>query len=417
MPQWEHFTSDSYRNQGPARGLRYLKEILDSINADELIKKLIWRRRNGRPGYSPRAMFRAWLCKYLLEIPTNVKLVERLKLSSGLREVCGFYHGAPSETAISRFTSRLPEYQDMVDRCFAQVTEKVRGFLPDLGKDVAIDSTSIESYSNPNRKVVSDPDAAWGVKHTARSKPKEKKPNETKTEWFFGYKLHMVSDANHEIPLDMILTPGNENDSPLLKDVFKKAKTTYKWWKPKHLIADRGYDSGPNHEYLIDQKTTPVIHIRKPTADDKMYDGIFNDKGEPTCMGMKPMVYVKTHPETGRHLYRCRGEGCHLKTEGTKAITHCDTEEWFDPADNPRVLGPLPRQSEEWKALYKKRMSIERIFKNTKHSRLLDGHLFRRMEKIRLHGTISMLTYSATVLTRLRRRERNPRRIKVKLAA
>lgn len=416
MPQQEHFTSDSYRNQGPARGLRYLKEILDSIDASKLIKKLIWRRRNGRPGYSPRAMFRAWLCKYLLEIPTNVKLVERLKLSSGLREVCGFYHGAPSETAISRFTGRLTEYQDLVERCFAQITDEMREVLADLGDDVAIDSTSIESYSNPNRKTVTDPNAAWGVKHSARSNKTDKK-DEEKTDWFFGYKLHTISDANHEIPLGMILTPGNASDMTMLSAVFQKAQETYTWFKPKHLIADRGYDSGPNHEYLIDQGVTPVIHIRKPGADDGMFDGVFNEKGEPTCMGMKPMVYVKTDPGTGHHLYRCRGEGCYLKEHGTKAITHCDTEEWFDPADNPRVLGPLPRESEEWKALYKKRMSIERIFKNTKHSRLLEGHLFRKMAKIRLHATISMLTYSATVLTRLRRRERNPRKIKVKLAA
>lgn len=148
-----------------------------------------------------------------------------------------------------------------------------------------------------------------------------------------------------------------------------------------------------------------------------MFDGVFNEKGEPTCMGMKPMVYVKTDPETGHHLYRCRGEGCHLKTEGTKAITHCDTEEWFDPAENPRVLGPLPRESEEWKALYKKRMSIERIFKNTKQDRLLEGHLFRNMDKIRLHATMSMLTYSATILTRLRMGEKKVIKLRVKLAA
>lgn len=363
-------------------------------------------------------MVRAWMTKYLLNIRTNVDLVQQLRRSPGIRKVCGLGDHTPSEPTFSYFNKKLKKNQHLIDECFAKITEQVRAILPDLGYDVAIDSTSIESYSNPNRKVVSDPDARWGVKHSARSKQDKKgKNDDDKTDWFFGYKLHTISDANHEIPLGMMLTPGNENDSPLLKDVFKKAQTTYEWWKPKHLIADRGYDSGPNHEYLIDQGVTPVIHIRKPGADDGMFDGVFNEKGEPTCMGMKPMVYVKTDPETGKHLYRCRGEGCHLKTEGTKAITHCDTAEWFDPADNPRVLGPLPRESAQWKALYKKRMSIERIFKNTKQDRLLEGHLFRNMDKIRLHATMSMLTYSATILTRLRMGEKKVIKLRVKLAA
>ena len=401
----------------PARGLRYLKSMLDNADADELISLLIDRSKNGRPGYTPRAMWRAWLSKYLLSIRYNVDLIETLRRSSGLRRICGFDEDeSPSETAMSRFTTRLKEYQLLVDECFHRVTEAMREFLQDLGVDVAIDSTSIESYSNPNRKVVSDPDARMGVKHKARAKKDEKKDDDEKTEWFFGYKLHTISDANHEVPLAMVLTPGNESDMTMLSAVYEKAQDSFEWFKPKHLMADRGYDSTANHKHLINQKTTPVIHIRKPTAKDGMHDGIYTAKGEPTCLGMKPMEYVTTDPETGHHLYRCPLEGCHLKTEGTKATTHCDTEHWFDPLENPRVMGAIPRASEEWKELYSKRWSIERLFKNTKQSRNLEGHLFRNMEKIRLHTTISMLTYSVTLLTRLQMGEEKVRKLRVKLA-
>ena len=86
------------------------------------------------------------------------------------------------------------------------------------------------------------------------------------------------------------------------------------------------------------------------------------------------MEYLRTDPETGYHLSRCYAEDCSLKSLGTKAITHCDTEIWEDPESSLRVLGPLPRFTDRWKWLYKLRMSIERIFRSLKHSRGLQGH-------------------------------------------
>ena len=114
------------------------------------------------------------------------------------------------------------------------------------------------------------------------------------------------------------------------------------------------------------------------------------------------MEYVRTNPETGAHLFRCQAGGCPLRTGGSKAITHCDSEVWERPETNLRVLGPLPRFTAAWKRLYSHRMSIERIFRSLKHSRGLEGHCVMGMRKIRLHATLSALTYQATVLARLK---------------
>ena len=171
---------------------------------------------------------------------------------------------------------------------------------------------------------------------------------------------------------------------------------------PGALLADRGYDSLTNHKSLFGLGIIPVIHIRKPTAKDGLYDGIYTESGEPTCMGGEAMEYVRTDPETGAHLFRCPAEGCLLKTGGTKATTHCDTEVWEDPKNNLRVLGPLPRFTAAWKRLYSQRMSIERIFRSLKHSRGLEGHCMRGMRKILLQATLSVLTFQATALARVR---------------
>lgn len=421
MARHNNDTSTVKRIQLPDVGYHYLTQNLDSVDDRALVMLLRRQRRNGRPGYHPRAMLRAWLAKYKLNIRYNTQLVEKLKLDSDLRKVCGFGDDTPSESTFTYFTKRLTEYPILVAKCFAQLVDDVHEIQPDLGDKVAIDSTVIESNSNPNRnKTFTDPDAKWGRKHSAKTKPKrgEKgKRGETKTEWAFGYSLHTICDAKYEIPLGMVMTSANQHDSPLLPTVMEKVKDTFDWFNPKHVIGDKGYDSRANHEWLIDRNITPVIAIRKPTAGDGMYDGIFNEKGEPTCMGGVGMEYVKTDAKTGKHLYRCPVEGCELKQKGTKAITHCDTEYWVDPGENPRVAGPLPRESEEWTEIYKMRQSVERLFKNTKHDRLLEGHLYRTFGKIWLHAMMSLITYTATILTRLRRGDRKVIKLRVKLAA
>ena len=64
-------------------------------------------------------------------------------------------------------------------------------------------------------------------------------------------------------------------------------------------------------------------------------------------------------------------------------------------------MGLLARCSEEWKAEYKKRPTIERYFSSGKHSRLLDTHRNLNMFKVSLHVMMSMLAYLATALAHL----------------
>ena len=408
----------------PQSGYRFLAAALDAVNDQPVVDAFETLRLNARPGYSPRAMFRAYCAKFILNIRYNNQLLERLRGSRRLREVCGFGDHVPSESALSRFVSRLTDHQDLIEQALVDVTNELRDLmptvkrregrqpqpLPPLGAVLAIDSTAVHTYANPNRPVVSDPDARWGVKHSSRAK-------EGGTDYFFGYKMHLVSDATHGVPLAFTITPANANDSIELPTVVSKTLGTYPWIEPGCLLADRGYDSDPNHRYLLKLGIIPIIHIRKPTAADGLYDGIFNADGRPICQGQQPMDYVRKNPETGHHLFRCPAGGCDLKTKGTKAITHCDEEFWESPETNPRVLGPVPRFSKAWKRLYSMRMSIERVFRSLKHSRALEGHCVRRMRKIALHATLSALTFQVTALAQLQAKDPDRmRRMTVRVA-
>ena len=159
----------------------------------------------------------------------------------------------PRSTASS---SDCPHHADLVEACFVQVTNRLKEMLPDLGNEVAIDSTVVRSHCAPHRRRVSDPEASWTVKNTTQAKAGGK-------EWRHGYKLHMVADANHGLPLAQIITTAKVHDSPMLPVVMGLAQVQHGWFWPGAVMADRGYDAASNHEYLLAQGILPIIQIRR----------------------------------------------------------------------------------------------------------------------------------------------------------
>ena len=215
-------------------------------------------RKNGRPDHSLKALWRAYTASFLLNLPHTNALIRRLQDDPGLRDLCGFRDVLPHRTTFNRFIQHLSHHTDQVEAIFVSLTDRLKELLPELGEVVAIDSTAVRTHSNPNRKIISDPEARWGVKHSAKAKAGG-------TEFFFGYKSHAVADAVYGIPLAQVVTAGNRGDSPMLPQVMEKTGALYDWWKPKIAIGDRGYDSNANHNWLDERRIIPIIHIREPS--------------------------------------------------------------------------------------------------------------------------------------------------------
>ena len=229
--------------------------------------------------------------------------------------------------------------------------------------------------------------------------------------------MHLLADANYGIPLTYQVTPANENDTRFLAPLLRTTTDIFPWFLPRYVLADRGYDSSRNHYVVAKYGASPIIHIRKPTADDGLHGGIYTKDGAPTCMGKVAMDYALTDPATGQHLFRYPAGGCPLKAKSSGAVLYCDTEVWEDPMENLRVLGIVWRGSAEWGRHYAKRWSIERIFRSLKHSRGREGHLVRGRAKIRPLASLSLLTYQATVLARARTGDaKNLRKMRVRVA-
>ena len=400
----------------------------------------------GNPGHPAAAMLAAFVIRYALNEPYVNGFRDRLDSDQRLLDICGL-PWAPSESAFSEFKKKLVVHQDLLRYIIADLfmecgvdIERLRAMglvpadKPPLGHSLVIDSTDVEAWTRPGRKSrktgedipSKDLDAKWGhrtAKNVRSSKPRSGKRSRSKTaqgksgensaasgqkgskdELYFGYKVDVITDTNYGLPMFAAVRPANASDVVVMIQDLDDCLALYRTLSPRYFLGDKGYDSLDNILHIISLGMMPVVAIRRPEKDKetgkRLYDGIFDEDGRPTCICGKSMEYIGTHQKKG-HLFRCPGDGCPLK-ETVQSIRHCDSEHYEKPEGKLlRIVGLLPRCSEEWKIEYKKRPTIERYFSSGKHSRLLDTHRNLSIFKVSLHVALSMLAYLATALAHL----------------
>ena len=368
--------------------------VLDTVDFSPMVAAISPSSEKGPKAYPRLPIIRAHFAGYLIKpkIDSITAFHWALANNPALRDVCGFKGRIPDRTTLSRVFTAMSQHLEIMDDLSAEVIARTQTILPDLGDEIAADSTPVPSYSNPEGKPITDPNATWGWHQRAGAKDGE--------EWVWGYKSHVLADANYDIPLVLISSTGKDNDTRYLIPLMDKSWEQHEL-DTKVVIADRGYDSARNNEFLHRRGIAPVIHIRR-LPKNALFDGIYTVDGVPTCMGGKEMEYVQTDPETGRHMYRCPAGGCDRKNR-IRGYTTCDDWHWEDPEQNIRLFGgKIRRGSPEWKRTYRKRWSIERVFSRWNTFGRLRSHYFRDRARIHLHMQLQMLALQATILTKLR---------------
>ena len=316
-----------------------------------------------------------------------------------LRDACGFTDSVPSRPTLSRVFGQLTERPELIEGVMGRTVKELRERLPDLGREVAVDSTSVRTNANPNRALVSDPEARRGKKNSARARGGG--------EWFFGYKVHTVSDANHDVPLTLTVTSGNENDmNNLMAPIEKMARVGI---RPEVVIADRGYNSGENSEWLHERGIAPVIHKRKPKsghhADER--GQTYSERGTPLCECGYERPFLGTNPDTGERVYSLV-EGCERGGK-FESFSSCEFPVKVNPESDVRLFGgAIRRDSAEWEKTYHKRWSVERVFSGWKDRGTLSAHSFRGLSKIRLLALLYALADVSARIAEVKKTDATP---------
>jgi len=360
------------------------RQLLDTI----MSKKTRAFSPLGRPGYLLESLLKGLLASYYLNLESTAHLVRRLQEDTVLSVTCGFDpRDIPHRSTFSRFKKKLTKYQDMVDQCLNQMTTELKSLLPGFGEVVAVDSTPVRSHCNPNKQLVSDPEAGWIAKGGS-GKNKD---------WRFGYRLHMVIDAISELPISKKLTLAKVQDVKEMLPLLREIKKRSPWFDPAVVIADKGYDSGDNYCGIVKEfDASPVIPLSPKTKEPP--PEITGSPAAPYCPGGLSLVYRSWDSKKGIQ-YMCpakagrtvcpMGQSCGLKMV------------WVRPVHDYRRFGYIiKRGTEEWEDFYGKRGSIERVNSRLKQTRRLEGHCFRGFEAMNLHTTLSVLVMQAVALAR-----------------
>ena len=118
-----------------------------------------------------------------------------------------------------------------MEKVLTQCVERLRQALPGFGATVAVDATDVKAWANGLHQET-DPDAGTGAKHKS-----------SRRVYWYGYKVHVVADAESELPISFKVTAANVYDGAQLAPVLRQAQNQYEWFKPSHVLADKGYDA------------------------------------------------------------------------------------------------------------------------------------------------------------------------------
>ncbi|HTC60482.1 MAG TPA: transposase [Solirubrobacteraceae bacterium] len=335
-----------------------------------MIAELDASRWTGRPGYPIRSMVGIALAKSLYAIPTWTKVVALVKEHENLSEVIAPDGDIPSVFACYRFTKKLIDNKDMVDKCIESHLSSLREKNPDIGKNVAIDASDMPAYANGQKyvsnggrerdiKEYSDPDASWGHRSAVSTR---------KGGGFYGYRLHAAVCADTELPLAWKVSTAKSHEVNHVEDLLNTSKK--RGFEISTCILDKGYDTVSMHSLCIDRDIDPIIPLKNTPA-------VAKGGGNPPACEHGEWSFAGADRKRGATKWRCPTGECATKST------------WIS---TDRLHSLIPRTTERWKALYKKRSAVERVFGRLKHQWSLLPLRIRGIEKVQLHADLTILT-------------------------
>lgn len=352
-----------------------VEHLLDSPEVVALIAGLEQTRWTGRPGYPLRSMVGMCLVKSLYGLPTWTRTVRLVAEHAALQQALG---AAPSIDACYRFTVKLRRFPTLLDDCIAAVLVRLRQEMPGMGSTVAIDGSDLPAYANgqrflskggPERKRFSDPDASWGHRSSVSTRSGG---------GYYGYKVHAAVCVETGLPVAWRVETAKDSETPLVPVLLDAAKAA--GFSPTHAVLDKGYDVSGVYEACEARGIRPVVPLRKTGR-------VLSGQHKPPTCEHGDWTFAGSDSRRGASKWRCPTGKCSPASVWVKA---------------DRLHTLVPRSTSRWGDLYRKRGAVEREFGRLKHEWALLPLRVRRIERVRLHADLSILTRLAVALDKAR---------------
>jgi transposase len=420
IPQQTLFVWNEIEN---LEDLERLRLVIEYMPDEELMQTLEEERGKGRDDFPVRAMWNSILAGVVYQHPSVESLRRELSRNGQLRFMCGFRKKAvPGADVYSRFFKKLFKKEEMVNEIFDKLVNELTEILPDFGENLAIDGKAIESLAkreNKNKKEDGrrDLDADWGKKVYKGTK-------EDGTAWekvvkWFGYKLHLVVDANYELPVAFEVTKASASE-------VKKAHEIIDNLNEKHpkiierceaMEADRGYDDTKLIVKLWDEyEIKPVIDIRnmwKDGEETRQFNGtdniVYNYKGNVYCYcpetgAKREMLNGGFEKDRGTLKKLCPAKQYGLECKGMEKcpVNHSIR---ISMEEDRRIFTPIDRASYKWEKYFDKRTAVERVNSRLDVSFGFEKHYIRGLKKMKIRCGIALCVMLAMAVGRIKEKQ------------
>ena len=430
--------------------LERLRLVLRWIPDEPLMRVLEQDRGKGRDDYPVRAVWNSVLAGVVYEHVSVESLRRELLRNGQLRVMCGFEAASgekavPPPPAYTHFLQNLFRHADEVDRMFDELVEQLRAVLPEFGRYLAGDGKAIPTHARAPKKDAEprkrdgrrDIDADWGEKKT-REVREDGTLYEKVTKWF-GYKLHLVVDAEYELPVAYEVRKASESEFPVVPQQIEKLAERH----PEMLSGCEAfiYDKGGDDTKIItglwdDHHIRPVIAIRNCWKDGETTklvpdtrNVVYDYEGTVYCIcprtlearksgeadKRREMTYGGFEEDRGTLRYRCPARQYGYTCPGESECA-AKTGVRIKMEHDRRVFTPLSRSSYAWKRTYRKRTAAERVNSRLDVSFGFERHFIRGMAKMKFRCGLALVVMLAMALGRVKEKQRGKMRSLVRAA-
>ena len=229
-------------------------QVVDWRPIERFLKKKLRRHSDavGNPAYPPLAMFKVLLLQRwygLSDQGMDDSLADRISFCrfAGF----SFDYDTPDASTICRFRNHLME-RGLDEKLFNILAAQLQARGMVIKHGAIVDASIVASSRRPRKNAVVEPvdgeegdEAAYEVNTTysddaeAAWTIKAQKP-------YYGYKIHVATDAQAGFIIGGHVTPANRSDTKELMEVVKESKVS----KGSMVFADKGYASANNRTDL-----------------------------------------------------------------------------------------------------------------------------------------------------------------------
>jgi hypothetical protein len=374
------YTTDSlfaWNRLDDSPDLKTIRDLFKALPDGQLLEALQAHRGKGRNDCPIRVLWFCVVLQRLLRQPTMRLTLEELRRNQDLRQLGGMQHAreVPQPWNISRFVAVLGRepFRSLLQAVFEQMVQRLGGAVSDLGRDTAGDATHL-SARRRGRYQSGLPAPDGGHKEYT-----DEQGHVTEVLEWFGYKLHVLCDARHEVALAYHITPASKTDNEQLETLVSEAEEHLPEERIESLAYDKACDDGDVHAMLKRHGVRPVIQQRSMWEDKetRLLEGAgignvcYDEAGTLYCYDMVSdpavchrMAYIGHEPSRGTLKYRCPAEHESWRCPSSK---RCNAGKRYGMTVRVkqeldlRRFPPIPRATKKFERLYKGRSAVERV--------------------------------------------------------